>query len=183
MQIHKIITELDEYLTATGCYAKANTDEEIENINTSVNANWQIKIEEALSSDLRTILHNDNLQIKQTRSIFEIMSDEQGATIFKSFLDLTDQDETMSVVVNLIVYHNNGFIYLGQSHTHESKYTGNSKTLERLFNELKKKERVGNFLHTNLYQLQFRDTPSEQKPSSSRFSLWLQKYSALNQGN
>ena len=175
MQHKKVIAELNEYLAANNCYSEVNSEEEIENINSFVNVNWQSKIEAALRNDLRTILHNNNLQIEQTRSIFEIISDEQGATIFKSFLDLTDQDETMSVVVNLIVYHNNGFIYLGESHTHENKYTGNSKTLERLFNELKKKERIGNFFHTNLYQLHFHNTPAEQKPSPSRFSLWLQK--------
>lgn len=175
MQTQKVIAELDEFLTANGYYTKANIEEEIYNINASINPVWQTKIGEALHVDLRSMLSNDNLQVKQTRSIFEIISDEQGATIFKSFLDLTDQNETMSVVVNLAVNHNNGFIYLGQSHTHENKYIGNSKTLERLFNELKKKERIGNFFHTNLYQFQFHNTSSEQKPPSSRFNSWLRK--------
>jgi hypothetical protein len=108
MQTKKVIAELDEYLTANNCYSKVNSTEEMASVNASINSSWQFKIEAALRNDLRTILHNNNLQIEQTRSIFEIMSDEQGATIFKSFLDLTDQNETMSVVVNLIVYHNNG---------------------------------------------------------------------------
>jgi hypothetical protein len=175
MQFKKILKELDDYLTENGCYSKVTTEEEMEKTNTSVKSKWQSKIEEALRMDLRTMLQNNNLQVKQTGSIFEIISDEQGATIFKSFFDLTDQDETMSVVVNLIVNHNNGFIYLGQSNTHESNYTGNSKTLERLFNTLKKKERIGNFFHTNLYQFQFDDTPPEQEPSSSRFASWLRR--------
>lgn len=173
MQTKKIINELYEYLTVNNCYAKVNSIEEMASVNASINSNWQFKIEEALRTDLKTILQNNDLQVKQTRSIFEIISDEQGATIFKSFLDLTDQNETMSVVVNLAVNHNNGFIYLGQSHTHENKYIGNSKTLERLFNELKKKERIGNFFHTNLYQ--FHNTSSEQKPPSSRLNAWLRK--------
>lgn len=175
MQIGKILTELDRYLTEEDYYSKATSDDEIGNINTSIKSKWQFKIEGALRTDLKTMLQNNDLQVKQTRSIFEIVSDEQGATIFKSFLDLTDQNETMSVVVNLIVNHNNGFIYLAQSHTHENKYTGNSKTLERLFNELKKTERIGNFFHTNLYQFQFHKTSAEQKPPSSRFELWLRK--------
>ena len=175
MQTKKVIAELDEYLTANNCYSKVNSTEEMASVNASVNSSWQFKIEEALRTDLKTILQNNDLQVKQTRSIFEIMSDEQGATIFKSFLDLADQNETMSVVVNLVVNHNNGSIYLGQSHTHENKYTGNSKTLERLFNELKKTEQIGHFFHTNLYQFQFHNTPAEQKPSSSRFKLWLRK--------
>jgi hypothetical protein len=111
----------------------------------------------------------------QARSIFEIESgDEQGATIFKSFIVLTDQNEKMDVVIKLSVNHNNGFIYLGANHTHEDKYTGSSITLKQLFTQLKKQERVGNFVHTNFYNL-YINKSSATPPSTSRFSRWLQK--------
>lgn len=177
MQAQKVIAELDEYLTSNGFYASATSEEKIENINISINANWQTKIEEALRIDLRAMLHNDDLQVKQTKSIFDIISDEQGATVFKSFLDLTDQNETMGVVVRLNIYHRIAFIYLGTSHTHEEKYTGTSETLRQLFIKLKAREQVGNFSHSKFYELSYNDTSIQHNntPTTSRFVKWLQK--------
>lgn len=177
MQTQKVITELDEYLTANGYYTKATIEEGIDNINASINTMWQTKIEEALRADLRAMLDHNNLQVKLTRSVFEIISDEQGATIFKSFLDLSDQSETMDVVVSLNVYHKIAFIYLGASHTHEDRYTGASETLRQLFTKLKAKEQVGNFLHSKFYELSYNNTSIEynNSPSTSRFVTWLQK--------
>ena len=177
MQTQKVIAELDEFLTANGYYTKANIEEEIDNINAFINTTWQAKIEEALRADLSAMLDNDKLQVKQTRSIFEIISDEQGAAIFKSFLDLTDQNETMNVVVRLNVYHKIVFIYLGISHTHEDKYTGASETLTQLFTKLKTKEQIGNFSHSKFYELSSNNTSIQynNSPSTSRFAKWLQR--------
>jgi len=161
----EVIAALDEYLVANNYYAKASVDEETGDINTFINNTWKNRIEDALSTDLKKALHNNNLQLKQTQSIFDIKSDEQGATIFKSFLELTDQNETMNVVVNLIVNHNNAFIYLGTSHTHHDKYTGSSKTLGKLFTELKKSEQAGNFFHTKFYDLLYTSTASTTQSS------------------
>lgn len=86
MQTQKIISELDEYLAANDYYTKANSEDEVENINTAINAMWQTEIEEALRADLRAMLSNDNLQVKQTRSIFDIISDEQVPLYSNHFL-------------------------------------------------------------------------------------------------
>lgn len=180
MQTQKAIIELDKYLTENGYYTKATFEEETDNINTSVNVNWQTKIEEVLRVDLIAMLHNEDLQVKQTKSIFDIQSDEQGAAIFKSFLELTNQNETMDVVVNLNIYHGIAFIYLGGSHTHEDKYTGDSKTLGVLFTALKKREKIGQFFHSKFYDLAdinnaSTNHTSSDKPSTSYFTKWLRK--------
>lgn len=59
----------------------------------------------------------------------------------------------MDVVINFIVNHNNAFIYLGASHCNLEKYTGTSVALKRLFDQLKKNEKVGHFFHTKFYDL------------------------------
>lgn len=180
MQTEKIIIELEEYLTANRFYTRAAIEEELPFINTTVNTVWIDKFEEALRTDLTAMLNNSDLQVNQTKSTFDIQSDEQGAAIFKSFLELTDQNETMDVVVNLNIYHGIVFIYLGGSHTHEDKYTGDSKTLGLLFATLKKREKIGQFFHSRFYDLTDINNVStnhstSDKSSTSNFTQWLHK--------
>jgi hypothetical protein len=61
MQTQKVINELDKYLTANNGYAKVNSTEEMASVNASINSSWQFKIEEALRTDLKTILQNNDL--------------------------------------------------------------------------------------------------------------------------
>ena len=87
-------------------------------------------------------------------SRFDIQdNDAQGATIWKSFVTLTDKNEKMDVVISFIVNHDNAFIYLGTSHSNLDRYSGTSDALKRLFKQLNKNEKVGHFFQTKFYNL------------------------------
>ena len=153
MVTRKIIRDLFDYLTKADYYSKITESADNEELNRVISDNWKNKIEEGLRVDFKRILFND-IEVEQRDSRFDIQDNEaQGATIWKSFVGLTDKNETMTVVINFIVNHDNAFIYLGASHTNLDAYSGTSETLRRLFKQLKRNEKVGHFFQTKFYDL------------------------------
>ena len=149
----KIIKQLFDYLTQGDYYSKTSDFGNNEELNTTISRDWRNKIEDGLTVDFKRILAND-IVVKQKNSRFDIVdNDAQGATIWKSFIVLTDKNESMDVVVNFVVNHDNAFIYLGTSHSNVDRYSGSSYTLNRLFKQLKANEKVGHFFQTKFYDL------------------------------
>jgi hypothetical protein len=177
MLTRKIIGDLDIYLTTADHYPKTVDSGDNNELNKIINDNWRDKIEKSLTEDFRQLLANQNLKVEQTKSIFYIEdNDAQGATIWKSFVTLTDKEEKMDVVINFVVNHNNAFIYLGTSHTNLEKYTGTSEILKGLFKQLKTNEKVGHFFQTKFYDLNSRSATATNNVHKSWRGLgWLQK--------
>ena len=177
MLTRKIIRDLDDYLTTGDYYPKTIDSGENNELNQIINDNWREKIEKSLMEDFRQVLTNENLQVEQTKSIFYLVdNDAQGATIWKSFITLTDNGEKMDVVIHFAVNHDNAFIYLGTSHTNLDMYSGTSEILKGLFKQLKKNEKVGHFFQTKFYDLDPRSaTATNNVHKSWRGSGWLQK--------
>jgi len=177
MLTRKIIRDLDNYLTTRDYYPKTIDSGDNIDLNKIINNNWKDKIEKSLTADFRQLLTNENLQVEQTKSKFDIVdNDAQGATIWKSFVILTDKEEQMDVVINFVVNHDNAFIYLGTSHTNLDKYSGTSEGLKGLFKQLKKNEKVGHFFQTKFYDLDSRSaTATNNVHKSWRGSGWLKK--------
>ena len=153
MVTRKIIKDLFDYLTQGDHYSNTSDLGDNEELNRTVNNNWKNKIEDGLAADFKRILTSD-IFVTQKNSRFDIEdNDAQGATIWKSFVTLTDKNEAMDVVVNFIVNHYNAFIYLGTSHSNLDRYSGTSGTLNGLFKKLKTNEQVGHFFQTKFYDL------------------------------
>jgi hypothetical protein len=154
MVTRKIINDLDKYLVNMNLYQKTSDSPDYEELKKNVNDTWKNKIRDGLILDFKSILHDENIYVEQYNSRLDLNDDDaQGATMWKSFITLSDKNEKIDVVVNFVVNRNNAFIYLGNSHTHLDKYSGASKTLKRLFKLLKINEKVGHFLQTRFYDL------------------------------
>ena len=152
MLTRKIIKDLDDYLTTGDYYPKTIDAGDNNELNKTINDDWKDKIEKSLTIDFKQLLTNENLKVEQNKSRFDIAdNDAQGATIWKSFVTLTDKGEQMDVVINFVVNHDNAFIYLGASHTNMDKYSGTSEPLKGLFKQLQANEKVGHFLQTKFY--------------------------------
>jgi len=164
------IKELNDYLRTEDFFPKGIEERGNGELNKSIKSKWKNKIEEALKTDFRQIPGAEQIQVNQTDSLFEITDREShGATIWKSFLNLTDKNETMNVVVSFVVNHDNSFIYLGESHTNLDKYPGTSEPLKRLFKTLKQNEKVGHFFQTKFYNLDLRSATATNK----MYKTWL----------
>src|SRR5918993_430397 len=145
MLTRKLIKDLFDYLTQGDFYSKSSDLRDNEELNRTVSNDWKNKIEDGLTVDFKRILARD-IVVKQKNSRFDIEDNEaQGATVWKSFVTLTDKNESMDIVVNFIVNHDNAFIYLGTSHSNLDRYPGRSVTLNRFFKKLKANEKVGHF--------------------------------------
>lgn len=169
MVTRKIIKDLFGQLTNEDCYSKTTDSGDNEELNKIVNDNWKSRIEKGLTADFKRILTTD-IEVKQTNSRFDIEdNDAQGATIWKSFITLTDKNEKMDVVINFIVNHDNAFIYLGTSHTNLDRYAGTSEILKGLFKQLKTNEKVGHFFQTKFYELDSRSATATNK----MYKTWL----------
>ena len=153
MVTRKIIKDLFDFLTNGDYYSKTTDSGDNEELNRPVSDIWRNKIEDGLTADFKRILAGD-INVEQKNSRFDIQdNDAQGATIWKSFVTLTDKNEKMDVVISFIVNHDNVFIYLGTSHSNLDRYSGTSDALKRLFKQLKKNEKVGHFFQTKFYNL------------------------------
>ena len=153
MVTRKIIKDLFDFLTNGDYYSKTTDSGDNEELNRPVSDIWRNKIEDGLTADFKRILAGD-INVEQKNSRFDIQdNDAQGATIWKSFVTLTDKNEKMDVVISFIVNHDNAFIYLGTSHSNLDRYSGTSDALKRLFKQLKKNEKVGHFFQTKFYNL------------------------------
>jgi hypothetical protein len=154
MMSRKIINDLDKYLANMNLYQKTSDSPDYEELKRSVNDTWKNKIRDGLILDFKSILSDENIDVEQDNSRFDLNDDDaQGATIWKSFITLSDKNEKIDVVVNFVVNRNNAFIYLGNSHAHLDKYSGASKTLKRLFKLLENNKKVGHFFQTRFYDL------------------------------
>ncbi len=119
--------------------------EGIEKINKLILDTWDKRIEESVSREL--IQKLGDVEIKKTRSHFDLVSDEQGATVYKLFFDIGDKDEKIEAIVKFVLYHNKSGIYLGSRHASEETYKGKSKILGRLFKFLKTADKDFGFFH------------------------------------
>lgn len=169
MLTRKIIKDLDAHLTSGNHYPGTIDSGDNSELNKTIIANWRERIEKSLVADFRQLLSNENLQVEQTKSIFYIVdNDAQGATIWKSFVTLTDNKEKLDVVVNFVVNGDNAFIYLGASHASLDNYSGTSEILIGLFKQLKTREKVGQFFHTKFYDLDLSSKPSSKPREVNR---------------
>jgi len=164
MLTRKTIKDFHDFLKKENFYSRTREQNGIDELNEKVNENWKAKIEDAIAVDFKRILNNSNLQIRQEKFKFEIRNMENhGATTYKSFLTITDNQDKMDVVIDLIVNVDNSFIYLGSSHTDLEKYNGTSKPLRRLFTVLRHNEKIGHFYYTKFYQLDSSEATATNK--------------------
>ena len=95
MVTRKIIRDLFDYLIKADYYSKTTESADNEELNRLISDNWKNEIEEGLRADFKRILFND-IEVEQRDSRFDIQDNEaQGAAIWKSFVGLTDKNETM----------------------------------------------------------------------------------------
>lgn len=126
------VIELNNFLTDNGYYDR----DDFEKVNEIIIDSWDKKLQGAIIEDLREKI--SGTEIQKTRSVFDIVSDEQGAALYKSFFELTDKDEKIEIIIKLIVNHDKGVIYLGSRHADKEQYVGQSELLRRVYRELKK---------------------------------------------
>nr|WKN38290.1 hypothetical protein K4G66_06190 [Tunicatimonas sp. TK19036] len=138
------IIDLDRYLEKKGYYAM-NPIINLDEINQSILDQWDNHLKDSIVNDLKRKLKE--VEIIKTRSLFDLISDEQGATLYKLFLDLKDEDEKIEVIIKLIVSYELAVIYLGSRHANENKYIGKSKILKMVFKELKKADENFGYFH------------------------------------
>lgn len=129
------VIELDKFLTQNKYYDREDFDE----MNEFVIETWGKKLQDSIIKDLQGQIHD--AEIHKSNSLFDIASDEQGATLYKSFFELTDKGEKIEIVVKLIVNLDKAFIYLGSRHADKEQYTGQSKLLGQVYRELKKADK------------------------------------------
>lgn len=154
MVTRKIIRDLHNYLDNGNHYSNTINSRSNDELNKTINDNWKNKIGDGLALDFKRILKTENIDVDHKKSLFWIEdNDAQGATIWKSFVLLTNKNEKMDVVISFMVNHDNAFIYLGASHSNLDRYSGASETLERFFKKLKANEKMGHFLQTKFYDL------------------------------
>ena len=138
------IVKLDRYLDRkydNPMDPNINLDE----INQSILDQWDSNLQTSIIYDLERKLKE--IEIIKTQSLFDLISDEQGATLYKLFLELKDREEKIEVIVKLIVNYKLAVIYLGSRHANENKFSGKSKILEIVFKELKKADQDFGYFH------------------------------------
>ena len=141
------VRELNAYLEKNNFYSAKESDD----INRRIMRSWDEKLQNAITFDLKTAV--PGIKIKKINSLFNIISDEQGATTYKLFLELQDGLETVEVIIKLILNYEKAQIYLGSRHATDDLYSGSSIPLRDVFTELKKADRkFGYFLPTDFYR-------------------------------
>jgi hypothetical protein len=144
------IYELDKFLEENDYYSldhKNNVDE----INQLILDKWDKNLQDGIINDLKLKLKG--IEIIKTRSLFDMISDEHGAPLYKLFLDLKDGDERIEVIVKLVINLDMAVIYLGSKHANENKFEGKGKTLKTVFKKLKKADKnFGYFLPIDFYK-------------------------------
>lgn len=177
MMTRILLKDLDKYLRAGNLYSLPHNQNEPAGI--SIHSKWKDKIDAALKADVKHMFKTDMIDAVQKKSIFTIEDpDEQGATIWKSFVELNDGEERLDVIVKFIVSHDIAFIYLGASHTHLDAYSGSNIALRNLFDRLKQKEKIGSFYQTNFYAL-FADGMLTQS-SGKGIIRWLRRWAGIH---
>ena len=126
------VIDLNNFLTDNGYYCR----DDFEVVNEMLIDTWDNKLQESIIKDIKEKIKG--AEILKTKSLFDIVSDEQGAALYKSFFELTDKDEKIEVVIKLVVNHKKGVIYLGSRHAENEQYMGQSKILKQVYRELKK---------------------------------------------
>ena len=96
---------------------------------------WDNRLQESIIEDVKEKIRG--IEIRKTKSLFDIVSDEQGATLYKSFFELTDKDEKIEIIIKLVVNRDKGVIYLGSRHADKEQYPGQSKLLGQVYRTLK----------------------------------------------
>jgi hypothetical protein len=125
------VIELNNFLTDNGYYDR----DDFEKVNEIIIDTWDNKLQEAIIKDVKEKIIGTEIQ--KTKSLFDIVSDEQGATLYKSFFELTDKEEKIEIIIKLVVNHDKGVIYLGSRHADKEQYTGQSKLLGQVYRKLK----------------------------------------------
>src|SRR5688572_6510536 len=125
------VIELNNFLTDNGYYDR----DDFEKVNEIIIDSWDNKLQGSIIEDLREKI--SGTEIQKTRSVFDIVSDEQGAALYKSFFELTDKDEKIEIIIKLVVNHDKGVIYLGSRHAEKEQYAGQSKLLGQVYRTLK----------------------------------------------
>ncbi|MBS1509053.1 MAG: hypothetical protein JSS79_20615 [Bacteroidetes bacterium] len=124
--------------------------DDVENVNKIIIDAWDDRLQESIIKDLKERI--SGAEIRKTKSLFDIASDEQGAPLYKAFFELTDKGEGIEVIIKLIVNHDKGIIYLGSRHAGSEQYMGQSKLLGEIYRELKKADsQFGYFRPVNFF--------------------------------
>jgi len=145
----QITTELNQFLFHHNYY---NYDD-YDFVNKSVITLWDDKLQNSIIYDLKQKIKG--VEIKKTRSLFDIFSDEQGATLYKIFFEIINNNEKIEVIVKIIVNYNKAMIYLSSIHADMDNYLGQSRLLGQLYKELKKAEnKIGYFLPLDFYKFE-----------------------------
>ena len=126
------VAELNNFLIDNKYYDRDDFDK----VNEIIIDTWDSRLEESIIKDLKEKIRGT--EVYKTRSLFDIASDEQGATLYKSFFELTDVKEKIEIIVKLIINHDKAVIYLGSRHAEKEQYGGQSKLLGQVYKELKK---------------------------------------------
>jgi len=176
MTTRSVLKDLDKYLSVENLYLLPS--DQNESVNISIHNEWRDKIEAALKADFQRMFKTNVIDTIQKKSILTIEDpDEHGATIWKSFVELSDGEEYLNVVIKFTVNHDFAFIYLGASHTHLDAYDGSSVPLRKLFDRLNQNEKIGRFHHTSFYNL-FTDGVLI-KDGKKGISSWLRRWTDI----
>lgn len=149
MTLRKFVSELNNELLSSKYYQ--NEDEIL--TNEMIHTQWKERFFIAVSHSIHEAF--GNLQIEMSRSNFEINSeDEQGATVFKAFLNISEGKENIQIIVKTLINLNKTKTYLGSRHAIENKFEGSSRKLASLFKILKQADQqIGYFNPIDLMNL------------------------------